>query len=140
MITGQRIPQGLLSGLVPHIGWAAIVAVASLAGCSHKAHPAVGPDPEESIPLEIDNHQYLDITIYAFHDGQLTRLGVAGGSAHTQMVLPARLLGAGRELRLYGHPIGGSDRAITEVIVVQPGQYVEWLLETTLSRSTISVY
>jgi hypothetical protein len=94
----------------------------------------------ERMRLEIDNHHYLDVIVYAVHDGQLTRLGVAGGSAHTEMVLPARLLGAGRELRLYGDPVGSSDRVVSEVIVVQPGQYIEWLLEPGLDRSTISVY
>ena len=118
----------------------AIVAVAITSGCSHKTDPAGAPAPVEEIPLQITNHNYLDIAIYAVHDGQFTRLGVAEGSAHTQMTLPARLLGAGRELRLFGDPIGSSDRAITEVIVVQPGQFVEWLLETGLERSTIGVY
>jgi hypothetical protein len=119
---------------------AAIVAAASLAGCSSKRGAAAAPAPVENIRLEIDNHHYLDVTVYAVHDGQLTRLGVAGGSAHTEMMLPARLLGAGRELRLYGDPVGSSDRAVSEVIVVQPGQYVEWQLEPGLDRSTISVY
>jgi hypothetical protein len=119
---------------------AAIVAAASLASCSPQRGPAAVPDPVEKIPLKIDNHHYLDIIIYAVHDGQLTRLGVAGGSAHTEMELPARLLGAGREFQLYGDPIGSSDRALTEVIVVQRGQYIEWLLEPTLDRSTVSVY
>jgi hypothetical protein len=94
----------------------------------------------ENIPLQITNHHYLDITIYAIHDGQRTRIGVAGGSAHTSMVLPSRLLGVGRELQLYGDPIGSSERAITEVVVVQPGQFIEWLLESGLSRSTVGVY
>jgi hypothetical protein len=100
----------------------------------------MAPAPAENIPLEITNHHYLDITIYAIHDGQRTRLGVAGGSAHTDMVLPSRLLGVGRELRLYGDPIGSSERAITEVIVVQPGQFIQWLLESGLERSTVGVY
>ena len=65
---------------------------------------------------------------------------VAGGSAHTNMVLPARLLGVGRELQLYGDPIGSSELAITEVIIVQPGQFIEWLLESGLARSTVGVY
>jgi hypothetical protein len=125
---------------LPRIALAAVVAAASLAGCSRNRSPTIVPPPEENILLQITNHHHLDITIYAIHDGQRTRLGVAGGSAHTKMVLPARLLGAGRELRLYGDPIGSSDRAITEVIVVQPGQFVEWLLETGLDRSTVGVY
>ena len=118
---------------------ATVSVAASLPGCSAR-HEAAAPAPAEEIPLHISNHNYLDITIYAVHDGQLTRLGVAGGSAHTAMMLPARLLGAGRELRLYGDPVGSSEQAITETVVVQPGQYVEWLLEPGLDRSTISVY
>jgi hypothetical protein len=116
------------------------VVAASLANCSRTANPNIVAVPAENIPLEITNHHYLDITIYAIHNGQRTRLGVAGGSAHTNMMLPARLLGEGRELRLFGDPVGSSDRAISEVVVVQPGQYIEWLLEPELDRSTISVY
>jgi hypothetical protein len=125
---------------LPRIALAAIVAAASLAGCSPNGTPKIVPPPIENIPLQITNHHYLDITIYAIHDGQRTRIGVAGGSAHTSMVLPSRLLGVGRELQLYGDPIGSSERAITEVVVVQPGQFIEWLLESGLSRSTVGVY
>jgi hypothetical protein len=120
---------------------AAIVAAASLAGCfSSKESPAIFAAPVDNIPLQITNHHYLDITIYAIHDGQRTRLGVARGSAHTDMVLPSRLLGIGRDLRLYGDPIGSSELAITEVITVRPGQFIQWLLESGLARSTVGVY
>jgi hypothetical protein len=125
---------------MPRIALAASLAAATLGSCSHKRGPGVGPAPAEEIPLQIDNRHYLDITIYALHDGQLTRLGVAGGNAHTTLMLPGRLLGAGRELRLFGDPIGSPDRAVTEVIVVQPGQYIQWELEPGLERSTVSVY
>jgi len=122
------------------IALATIVVAASLAGCSPKRGAPAAPAPIEKIRLEIENRHYLDVIVYAVHDGQLTRLGVAGGSAHTELVLPARLLGAGRELRLYGDPIGSSDRAVSDVIVVQPGQYLEWQLEPGLERSTLSAY
>jgi hypothetical protein len=92
------------------------------------------------IALQVVNHHWLDVTIYVLHDGQLTRVGVAGGSASTEMILPSRLVGVGRELRLYGDPIGSPERAITEVITVQPGQSIEWLLESELARSTVGVY
>jgi hypothetical protein len=120
--------------------FALLVAAASSPGCAHQANPAVAPAPLENIPLQITNHHYLDIIIYAVHDGQRTRLGVAGGSAHTNLVLPSRLLGVGRELQLYGDPIGSSELAMTEVIIVQPGQFIEWLLEPGLDRSTVGVY
>jgi hypothetical protein len=126
--------------LFTRIVLAAIVPAASLAGCSPKGSPTVAPLAAENIPLQITNHHFLDITIYAIHDGQRTRLGVARGSAHTDMVLPSRLLGVGRDLRLYGDPIGSPELAITEVFIVQPGQFIEWLLESGLQRSTVGVY
>ncbi len=92
------------------------------------------------VPLQVINHHWLDVTIYVIHDGQRTRLGVAGGSAETRFALPARLLGVGGDIQLYGDPIGSSERAVTEVIVVQPGQFIEWLLESGLERSTVGVY
>jgi hypothetical protein len=116
------------------------IMASSLASCSHKLEPGVAPDPLEKIPLEITNHHYLDITIYAIHDGQRTRLGIAEGSAHTEMMLPARVLGVGRDLQLLGDPIGSPERALTEIIIVQPGQFIEWLLESGLDKSTVGVY
>lgn len=125
---------------IPRIALAGIVAAASMTGCAGRAGSTAFSELSEDIPLRITNRHYLDITIYAIHDGQRTRVGVAGGSAHTKMLLPARLLGVGRELQLYGDPIGSSELAITEVIIVQPGQFIEWLLESGLARSTVGVY
>jgi hypothetical protein len=112
-------------------------------GCSHNKSPERGPAPSEGntdIPLEITNHNFLDIIISVMHDGQSTRVGTASGSSSSNFALPTRLLGQGREIRLIGHPIGGPGSVITETVVVQPGQYVEWTLETDLKRSSIGVY
>lgn len=112
-------------------------------GCFFGSKAEVSPeDPSSSadVPLQVFNHHWLDVTIYVIHDGQRTRLGVAGGSAETHMVLPSRLLGVGRDIQLYGDPIGSSERAITEVIVVQPGQFIEWSLEWGLERSSVAIY
>ena len=71
-------------------------------------------------------------------------LTLLGAAALRKLVggqgLPARLLGQGREIRLWGHPIGGTGGTLTESVVVQPGQWIEWTLETDLSRSAIGVY
>jgi hypothetical protein len=118
-------------------------AVLSACGCFLGKPPGNAAAASESsgeVLLQIVNHHWLDVTIFVIHDGQRTRLGIAGGNAQTRMMLPHRLLGIGRELQLYGDPIGSLERAITEVVVVQPGQYVEWLLESELARSTVAVY
>jgi len=116
--------------------------VSACGGLSGKksSDPDAPTGREGDIPLQVVNHHWLDVTIYVIHDGQRTRLGVAGGSAQTRMVVPTGLLGVGRQLQLYGDPIGSPERAITEVIIVQPGQFIEWLLESGLARSTVGVY
>ncbi len=117
---------------------------ASVAGCAifggkaAQAHAA--PAASEAIALNVSSHHYLDVVIYVLHDGQRTRVGTATGSSSTRFSLPARLLGLGREIQLIGHPIGSPETITTETIVVQPGQHIEWSLESQLSRSTVAVY
>ena len=99
------------------------------------------PAPREGeIALSVTNHNYLDVVIYVLHDGQQTRVGTVTGSSSQLFYMRARLLGMGREIRLLGHPIGGQTIARTETLVVQPGQYIEWTLETDLARSSVGVY
>jgi hypothetical protein len=116
----------------------------SQAACHHHAtETSPPPAPSEGstdVPLEIANHNWLDVIIYVVRDGQPMRLGIANASSSASFTVPARLLGQGREMRLWGHPIGGTGGALTESVVVQPGQWVEWTLESDLDRSAIGVY
>src|SRR5207302_9876535 len=84
--------------------------------------------PEGEIALNVTNHNYLDVVVYVLHDGIQTRVGTVTGSSSTVFFLPARLLGQGREIQLYGDAIGNDSYARTEIIVVQRGQYIEWTL------------
>ena len=96
--------------------------------------------PEAEIALRVTNHNFLDVTVYAIHNGQRTRVGTVTGSSSQVFYLPPRLLGLGREIQLLGDPIGSTDFALTETLMVQPGQYIEWTLETDLRRSSVGVY
>jgi hypothetical protein len=112
--------------------------------CHHTAGQATRPpapdDSNADIPLEVANHNWLDVIIYVVRDGQPVRIGIASASSSASFTLPARLLSQGREIRLWGHPIGGTGGTLTETVVVQPGQWVEWTLESDLDRSAIGVY
>jgi len=111
-------------------------------GC-HRAGSGPGGQPppaDAAVPLEIANHNWLDVTIYVVRDGQPMRVGIANASSSASFTLPAHLLGQGRELRLWGRPIGGTGGALTETVVVQPGQWIGWTLESDLSLSAIGVY
>lgn len=116
--------------------------VLPVAGCflSHRGTATSASPPEGEIALSVTNHNFLDVVIYVRHDGQETRIGTVTGSSTQLFSVPARLLGQGREIQLFGHAIGSSVPARTETIVVQPGQYIEWTLETDLRRSSVAVY
>jgi hypothetical protein len=141
---GTRLDMGAsIRPELHHLRTGALLSATLLTVCSCSAgttSPAPAPDRPGNIRLAVVNHHWLDVAIYVIHDGQRTRLGMAGGSARTELSLPPRLLGVGRELRLYGDPIGSAEQAMTEPILVQPGQFIEWLLETELGRSTVGVY
>jgi len=119
-----------------------LVGFAGGTGCHHaKQVDQAAPDTAPvDVPLEVDNHNWLDVVIYVLHDGERSRVGIANASSQSSFVLPARLVGQGHELRLLGHPIGGEGGTVTETVTVQPGQYIEWTLESDLNRSAIGVY
>ena len=77
--------------------------------------------PAGEIALNVTNHNYLDVVIYVLHDGQQTRVGTVTGSSSALLI--------------------GSDAfARTQALILQPGQYIEWTLETDLRRSSVGAF
>jgi hypothetical protein len=106
-----------------------------------KSEPQLALDvPEGEIALNVTNHNYLDVVVYVVHDGQQTRVGMVTGSSTALLYVPLRLLGMGHDLQLYGRAIGSDAFARTQTLILQPGQYIEWTLETDLRRSSVGVY
>jgi|SRR5690242_14692255 len=106
-----------------------------------KADPPPALDvPAGEIALNVTNHNYLDVVVYVLHDGQQTRVGMVTGSSSSLLFVPIRLLGLGHELQLYGRTIGSDSFTRTPTLIVQPGQYIEWTLETDLRRSSVGVF
>ena len=96
--------------------------------------------PSGEIALNVTNHNYLDVVVYVLHDGQQTRVGMVTGSSAALLFVPLRLVGLGHELQLYGRAIGSEAFARTQTLIIQPGQYIEWTLETDLRRSSVGVF
>ncbi len=101
---------------------------------------AVVAAPAGEVALQVTNHNFLDVVVYVLHDGQRTRVGTVTGSSSQIFYFPVRLLGQGHEIQLYGDAIGSPDFARTERLTIQPGQYIEWTLESDLRRSSVGVY
>jgi hypothetical protein len=124
---------------------ARVVLLLGASGCfifhRGQSDPQPGFDaPAGEIALNVTNHNYLDVVIYVLHDGQQTRVGMVTGSSTALLFVPVRLLGMGHELRLYGRAIASDIVARTPTLILQPGQYIEWTLETDLRRSSVGVF
>jgi hypothetical protein len=112
--------------------------------CGGRSEPDddVEPEPErfEPVPLTVTNSYRLDVVIFIYHEGELSRVGTATSSSSTNFSLEPWMLGQSRTIRLFGDPIGSNESARTEALYIQPGQFIEWRLETQLNRSTVAVY
>jgi hypothetical protein len=102
--------------------------------------PATEVDRSTPVPLSINNSHWLDVTIFVFHDGEMSRVGDVTAATSGTFTLPVWMLGHSRTIRLLADPIGSDQWIRSETIYVQPGQSVEWRLESQLQRSTVMVY
>ncbi|HEY8766104.1 MAG TPA: hypothetical protein VIP09_02385 [Dehalococcoidia bacterium] len=118
------------------------VAAMSLAAC-HPTPADVIPVIEDAgeISIHVVNRNWIDVTVYISHSGGIrSRLGLAVASTTTDFIVPLRILGAGREYRLLGDPLGLSIVISTETLVGQPGDEVTWQLEPSFAQSTVVVH
>ena len=97
-------------------------------------------DRETPVQLSINNNHWLDVTIFVVHDGEMSRVGTVTAAANGSFSLPFWMLGQSRNIRLIADPIGSEGWIRSETIHVQPGQSVEWRLESQLNRSSVMVY
>jgi hypothetical protein len=118
--------------------------VALLVGCAGKSEdPDQDVEPSQSnaeVALEVENHGWSDIVIYLVRGTAVDRLGMVGSLNTKTFVFPYRKLGIGTDVRLRADPIGGPRTFTSENLLVQPGQWIKWTLESDLTRSFLAVY
>jgi hypothetical protein len=122
----------------------AVAAVILAAACHHGGRPEQ-PRPtirvaEQEFVLKVVNHHWLDVDVFILHNGQRTHVGTITATASQTIILPAHLLGASRQIALVADAIGSPAVVRSETLLVQPGQIIEWTLETDLRRSSVGVY
>jgi hypothetical protein len=115
-----------------------------LLGCGSRsedadAEPQLAEHTAE-VALEVENHGWSDIVISLVRGTSVERLGMVGGLNTETFVFPYRKLGAGTDVRLRAYPIGGPRAYTSENVLIQPGQWVKWTLESDLTRSFLAVY
>ena len=121
-----------------------LVLIGLLLGCGSRSEDAdAEPQPAEhnaEVALEVENHGWSDIVISLVRGTSVERLGMVGGLNTETFVFPYRKLGTGTDVRLRAYPIGGPKAYTSENVLVQPGQWVKWTLESDLTRSFLAVY
>jgi hypothetical protein len=92
------------------------------------------------ISIHVINRNRIDVEVYVAHDGIRNRLGLAVAARTTDFTVPLRLLGAGHQYQLLGHPLGVRIAITTESLFGQAGDEVTWQLEDSFARSTVVVH
>jgi broad specificity phosphatase PhoE len=115
-----------------------------------RAHPSVQPGVVadtatvavrvDSLVLEVDNHNWSDITIFVSHDGTLSRLAQVVANAKATVPIPSHYVGALGLVRLSVHRIGGTDSYASEAISVRTGSVVHLTVESRVAQSSVAVW
>ena len=105
-----------------------------------EVEPDMTYDRDTPAALTISNNHWLDVIIFVFHDGEMSRVGTVTAASNGNFTLVPWMLGQSRNIRLLADPVGSEGWIRSEMINVQPGQSIEWRLESQLSRSSVMVY
>jgi hypothetical protein len=109
------------------------------AACSRHRVETNPDEPPADVLLTVVNHHWNDVRIYLIHDGVEERIGMVTAVTNASFVLPWRYFASRSPIQLRGRAVGDPDYVTTESLLVRPGQTIEWVLETQLARSAVSV-
>ena len=116
------------------------VIVLLVSACGGKRKGGEQQIPMAPASLQVENRNWLDVTIYVLHDGQRSRLGSATAAKTTDFTLHPALLGQLGTIQLIADPVGAPNGITSPTIVVRPGARVVWTLQSDLSRSSLSIH
>lgn len=100
------------------------LAFLGVAACARFGGGSGNTDPNQPTVIQVDNHGFSDMTIYAVRNSQRVRLGIATGNGKTNFNIPRSLSGGLATLRFIADPIGSRRNSLSEEITVAPGDTV----------------
>lgn len=116
----------------------ALLSVTPGCGFFSSRHSDASP-PKAEVSVEVENHNWNDVTVYLMAGGLPYRLGMVTALNNATFAFPSQRLNTSAGVRLRALPVAG--RAFTsETILVQPGQAIFWTLENDLDASSYTVY
>ena len=105
----------------------------------HHPAPKSSSDRPGSVLVEVESHNWSDITVYLMAGGLPQRLGMVTALGAASFDFPSQRLNNSAGVRLRALPVAGQPFTSENILVV-PGQVITWTLENNLDRSSFSVY
>lgn len=122
-------------------GLAALLLTTALTACHSKApDTSAEPDSDVQVLVEVESHYQGDVIVYLVQGGQRDRLGTVTALSRAEFTFPYRRLQVSSNTRLMAYPLAGAQTYLSDPLLLQPGQYVSWTLESDLRRSSLAVY
>jgi hypothetical protein len=104
------------------------------------AEDALAASEAPPVRIRVENHNWLDVNVYAVHNGTRYRLGTVTSMTRQMFRLPVAMLAQTGEFRLLVDPIGSSEVFLTEPLLVSPGQQIDWNVENHLALSSYRIF
>ncbi len=98
------------------------------------------PEERSETTVRVINNNWDDVTVYATRDGYRHRLGKLTSFTSRVFTLPPAFLVQTDELRLIADPIGRRGAFVSEPLLVNAGDVVEWRLLNNIRLSNIFIY
>jgi hypothetical protein len=121
---------------------AVLLLLLSVLGACRSRGPdtSVQPDTNAMVSVEVESHYQGDIIVYLVQGDQRQRLGTVTALSKAEFSFPYRRLQMSSSTRLMAYPLAGAQAYLSEPLLMQPGQWVSWTLESDLDRSSLAVY
>lgn len=123
-------------------GTALCVVLLAAAACASAPRTAdeESTGPPQPVTLYVQNNHWSDVTIWVLAGGQRNRLGTVTAARTAEFVLRPAMLSHRGEVRFAARALAGMGPVTTDLVVLRSGSVVEWTLESSLNRSSLSVY
>jgi hypothetical protein len=120
--------------------------LALTAACAGSGRPKQTPTPtggavdlngdgrtSDATTVVVDNQNLNEMTIYAYQGTQRMRLGRAKSQGLTELKIPSSIVNGVVQMRFLAEPMvtGGQRAYLSELIPVQPGDQVDFLIPYT---------
>jgi hypothetical protein len=117
-----------------------VTGCASTGGSQWTSNDGPLPAYERGTTVEVENHNWSDMVVYAVRYSTRVRLGMVTSMNKRQFKIPTAVNLSPGGLELVAEAIGSRERYLTGPINVAQGQRVELRLENQLPISTWSVW